>query len=247
MYDADPLPGLVLLDAMEVTPHFDHSELVQVWTTDGKADTVFVHNLTPNSAFHIFVDGIYWGLVFPGVTRAFEPRGKHPPAPYIVPRHTPLFRVTAVLHRKAGSPCYERSEDVYVPKGTYCTFEDMANIINDNLAMRGMHNGRVIGVRAKGECFDVFACHRQPAPSEAVVTPLTPLAGLDSEGSFMLRTKGHLLFPYPCERMLLHYDDHEKMLVDNWGMARHEELQEAFEGRAARHEDLNEGRAMCCA
>jgi hypothetical protein len=125
--------------------------------------------------------------------------------PIIVTKEIPVLQIDAHLYRKNDRGSYELSEVICARPGVYEDDYAYVEMLNQLVCMRGERNGTIYHIlyNHKKKCIEVEATHRQPLPSEALVTPLVPpLLGLIEPASFPLRTRGKICFSHPCARLL---------------------------------------------
>lgn len=149
----------------------------------------YIGTWQPNEIKHLLFSTLYQGV--------FQPEY------YFVLNDTPVFQVTAYIHRKKkSSGTYARQETITIHKGVYQGLGAVATALNHSINMRGERNGYIFHfITLKGK-LSMEASHKQPEPSFMEIVPLVSNLGLTEESVLRLRTKERVDFPYSMTMLM---------------------------------------------
>jgi hypothetical protein len=115
---------------------------------------------------------------------------------YLVLQETPIFEITAYLHRKKAGMHYSRKDTVTLHPGIYYGIGNVAAGLNDSITMRGERNGFIYHFITRKGKISIESSHRQPDPSFLEIVPLIKSMGLTEDTTLRLRTKERIDFEY---------------------------------------------------
>lgn len=115
---------------------------------------------------------------------------------FVVLKETPVFNITAYLHRKKAGMHYSRQDTVSLPSGVYFGLGGIAASLNDSVKMRGERNGFIYHFITRKGKICIESSHRQPDPSFLEIVPLVTSLGMPDTCTLRLRTKERIDFDY---------------------------------------------------
>lgn len=133
-----------------------------------------------------------------GIEEILGLTGIPPSGPIVVASEHPLVQITAFLYRKKGAGYYTRQQLVVIPPGFYSNTASLAAFLNlTAVSIRGERNGFIYNFSVYRGQLCIAATHRQPIPSQLMITPVSPMIGLDVgvEIAMPLRTNRYVAFP----------------------------------------------------
>lgn len=159
----------------------------------GEDMALFAYNRTTMTSYGI---GIWTSMEVRIVTLDEIYGGGKMAEVYLVLQETPIFEITAYLHRKKAGMHYSRKDTVTLHPGIYYGIGNVAAGLNDSITMRGERNGFIYHFITRKGRISIESSHRQPDPSFLEIVPLIKSMGLTEDTTLRLRTKERIDFEY---------------------------------------------------